>query len=116
MKNQENLGLKTMHVSLILYAEHEFNASTFTSRVIAGTNSDMYSCITGSIGALRGPKHGGANEVAFRIQERYSSADEAEKDIKERIAKKRLSLIWTPCLCYKRSKKCCYQKSCKRAI
>ena len=63
--------VKAMHVSLILYAEHEFNASTFTSRVIAGTNSDMYSCITGSIGALRGPKHGGANEVAFRIQERY---------------------------------------------
>ena len=73
---------KAMHASLVLYAEHEFNASTFTSRVIAGTNSDMYSCITGSIGALRGPKHGGANEVAFRIQERYSSADEAEKDIK----------------------------------
>ena len=82
--------VKAMHVSLILYAEHEFNASTFTSRVIAGTNSDMYSCITGSIGALRGPKHGGANEVAFRIQERYSSADEAEKDIKERIAKKEI--------------------------
>ena len=82
--------VKAMHVSLILYAEHEFNASTFTSRVISGTNSDMYSCITGSIGALRGPKHGGANEVAFRIQERYSSADEAEKDIKERIAKKEI--------------------------
>ncbi|WP_198304648.1 bifunctional 2-methylcitrate synthase/citrate synthase [Arcobacter vandammei] len=82
--------VKAMHVSLILYAEHEFNASTFTSRVIAGTNSDMYSCITGSIGALRGPKHGGANEVAFRIQERYSSADEAEKDIKERMARKEI--------------------------
>ena len=82
--------VKAMHVSLILYAEHEFNASTFTSRVIAGTNSDMYSCITGSIGALRGPKHGGANEVAFRIQERYSSADEAEADIKERMAKKEI--------------------------
>ena len=82
--------VKAMHVSLILYAEHEFNASTFTSRVIAGTNSDMFSCITGSIGALRGPKHGGANEVAFYIQERYSSADEAEKDIKERIAKKEI--------------------------
>ncbi len=82
--------VKAMHVSLILYAEHEFNASTFTSRVIAGTNSDMYSCITGSIGALRGPKHGGANEVAFRIQERYSSADEAEADIKERMARKEI--------------------------
>ena len=82
--------IKAMHVSLILYAEHEFNASTFTSRVIAGTNSDMFSCITGSIGALRGPKHGGANEVAFRIQERYSSADEAEKDILERMAKKEI--------------------------
>lgn len=82
--------VKAMHVSLILYAEHEFNASTFTSRVISGTNSDMFSCITGAIGALRGPKHGGANEVAFRIQERYSSADEAEKDIKERMARKEI--------------------------
>jgi 2-methylcitrate synthase len=82
--------VKAMHVSLILYAEHEFNASTFTSRVIAGTESDMHSAITGAIGALRGPKHGGANEAAFRIQERYSSADEAEKDIKERMAKKEI--------------------------
>ncbi len=82
--------VKAMHVSLILYAEHEFNASTFTSRVIAGTNSDMFSCITGSIGALRGPKHGGANELAFRIQERYASADKAEEDIKARIAKKEI--------------------------
>ncbi len=82
--------VKAMHVSLILYAEHEFNASTFTSRVIAGTNSDMFSCITGSIGALRGSKHGGANEVAFRIQERYSTADEAEADIKARMAKKEI--------------------------
>ncbi|WP_375724713.1 2-methylcitrate synthase [Arcobacter sp. KX21116] len=82
--------VKAMHVSLILYAEHEFNASTFTSRVISGTNSDIFSCITGAIGALRGPKHGGANEVAFRIQERYSSADEAEKDIKERMARKEI--------------------------
>ncbi|PHO10701.1 2-methylcitrate synthase [Malaciobacter canalis] len=82
--------VKAMHVSLILYAEHEFNASTFTSRVISGTNSDMFSCITGAIGALRGPKHGGANEVAFRIQERYNSADEAEKDIKERMARKEI--------------------------
>lgn len=82
--------VKAMHVSLILYAEHEFNASTFTSRVISGTNSDMFSCITGAIGALRGPKHGGANEVAFYIQERYSSADEAEKDIRERMARKEI--------------------------
>jgi 2-methylcitrate synthase len=75
-----------MHTSLILYAEHEFNASTFTGRVIAGTGSDMYSAITGAIGALRGPKHGGANEVAFEIQKRYDSAEEAEKDIRQRVA------------------------------
>ena len=77
-----------MHTSLILYAEHEFNASTFTARVIAGTGSDMYSCITGAIGALRGPKHGGANEVAFEIQQRYDTPDEAEQDIRRRIANK----------------------------
>jgi 2-methylcitrate synthase len=77
-----------MHVSLILYAEHEFNASTFTGRVIAGTGSDIYSCITGAIGALRGPKHGGANEVAFEIQKRYESADEAEADIRKRVEAK----------------------------
>jgi 2-methylcitrate synthase len=77
-----------MHVSLILYAEHEFNASTFTGRVIAGTGSDIYSCITGAIGALRGPKHGGANEVAFEIQKRYESADEAEADIRRRVEAK----------------------------
>jgi 2-methylcitrate synthase len=71
-----------MHTSLILYAEHEFNASTFTCRVIAGTGSDMYSAIAGGIGALRGPKHGGANEVAFEIQKRYDTPDEAEADIK----------------------------------
>ena len=82
--------VRAMHISLILYAEHEFNASTFTARVIAGTESDMYSAITGAIGALRGPKHGGANEAAFKIQERYSSADEAEADIKERMAKKEI--------------------------
>ncbi|HLU20165.1 MAG TPA: 2-methylcitrate synthase [Pusillimonas sp.] len=74
-----------MHTSLILYAEHEFNASTFTCRVIAGTGSDMYSAIAGGIGALRGPKHGGANEVAFDIQKRYSSPDEAEADIRRRL-------------------------------
>jgi len=78
--------VKAMHISLILYAEHEFNASTFAARVVAGTESDMYSAVTGAIGALRGPKHGGANEAAFRIQQRYNSADEAEKDIKERMA------------------------------
>ena len=79
---------KSMQISLILYAEHEFNASTFTARVIAGTGSDMYSAITGAIGALRGPKHGGANEVALEIQERYSSVDEAEADIRARVANK----------------------------
>ena len=82
--------VKAMHISLILYAEHEFNASTFTGRVIAGTGSDMYSAMTGAIGALRGPKHGGANEVAFEIQSRYSSADEAEADIRERVANKEI--------------------------
>ena len=80
--------VRAMHTSLNLYAEHEFNASTFTARVIGGTGSDMYSCITGAIGALRGPKHGGANEVAFEIQNRYPSADAAEADIRERVAKK----------------------------
>ncbi|MGS0624373.1 bifunctional 2-methylcitrate synthase/citrate synthase [Ralstonia sp. VS2407] len=77
-----------MHVSLNLYAEHEFNASTFTGRVIAGTGSDIYSAITGAIGALRGPKHGGANEVAFEIQKRYDSPDEAEADIRRRVEAK----------------------------
>ncbi|WP_420591807.1 bifunctional 2-methylcitrate synthase/citrate synthase [Bacterioplanoides sp.] len=80
--------IKAMHVSLVLYAEHEFNASTFTSRVIAGTGSDLYSAIAGGIGALRGPKHGGANEVAFEVQKRYDSADEAEADIRQRVANK----------------------------
>jgi 2-methylcitrate synthase len=80
--------VRAMHTSLNLYAEHEFNASTFTARVIAGTGSDMYSCITGAIGALRGPKHGGANEVAFEIQNRYQSVDAAEADIRDRVAKK----------------------------
>ncbi|MGK5080515.1 bifunctional 2-methylcitrate synthase/citrate synthase [Janthinobacterium sp. HLX7-2] len=79
---------KAMHTSLILYAEHEFNASTFTSRVIAGTGSDIHSAITGAIGALRGPKHGGANEVALDIQKRYDNADEAEADIRERVSNK----------------------------
>jgi len=79
---------KAMHTSLILYAEHEFNASTFTGRVIAGTGSDMYSAITGAIGALRGPKHGGANEVAFEIQKRYDNPDEAEADVRKRVENK----------------------------
>lgn len=77
--------VKAMHVSLILYAEHEFNASTFTCRVIAGTGSDMYSALCGGIGALRGPKHGGANEVALEIQQRYLTPDQAEADIRRRI-------------------------------
>jgi len=80
--------VRAMHVSLILYAEHEFNASTFTARVIAGTGSDIFSAIAGAIGALKGPKHGGANEVALEIQERYASPDEAEKDIRARVAAK----------------------------
>ena len=80
--------VKAMQASLILYAEHEFNASTFTARVIAGTGSDIYSSIAGAIGALRGPKHGGANEVALEIQQRYKGADEAESDIKKRLAVK----------------------------
>jgi 2-methylcitrate synthase len=77
-----------MHTSLILYAEHEFNASTFTARVVAGTGSDFYSTITAAIGALRGPKHGGANEVAFEIQKRYDNPDEAEADIRARVERK----------------------------
>jgi 2-methylcitrate synthase len=80
--------VRAMHTSLNLYAEHEFNASTFSARVIAGTGSDMYSAITGAIGALRGPKHGGANEVAFEIQKRYDSPDEAEADIRARVERK----------------------------
>jgi len=80
--------VRAMHTSLILYAEHEFNASTFTARVIAGTGSDMHSAITGAIGALRGPKHGGANEVALDIQKRYGNPDEAESDIRNRVANK----------------------------
>ena len=80
--------VRAMHTSLILYAEHEFNASTFAARVIAGTGSDIYSCIDGAIGALRGPKHGGANEVAFEIQNRYADPDAAEADIRRRMAAK----------------------------
>jgi 2-methylcitrate synthase len=80
--------VRAMHTSLNLYAEHEFNASTFTARVIAGTGSDIYSCVAGAIGALRGPKHGGANEVAFEIQNRYATPDAAETDIRKRVAAK----------------------------
>ncbi|MEG0939775.1 MAG: 2-methylcitrate synthase [Comamonas sp.] len=80
--------VRAMHTSLNLYAEHEFNASTFTARVVAGTGSDMYSAITGAIGALRGPKHGGANEVAFEIQKRYDNPSEAEADIRRRVEAK----------------------------
>ena len=87
-KKPSEQWVRAMHTSLILYAEHEFNASTFAARVIAGTGSDMYSAIAGAIGALRGPKHGGANEVALEIQERYDSPDEAEKDIRARVEKK----------------------------
>ncbi len=87
-KKPSALWVKAMHTSLVLYAEHEFNASTFACRVIAGTGSDMYSAICGGIGALRGPKHGGANEVAFEIQKRYDNPDQAEADIKQRVEKK----------------------------
>jgi 2-methylcitrate synthase len=87
-KPPSHLHVRAMHTSLVLYAEHEFNASTFTCRVITGTGSDMYSAITGGIGALRGPKHGGANEVSDEIQKRYKSADEADADIRRRVAAK----------------------------
>ena len=85
-KAPSELFVRAMHTSLILYAEHEFNASTFTCRVVAGTGADMYSAITAGIGALRGPKHGGANEVSFEIQNRYDNPDDAEADIRRRIA------------------------------
>ena len=89
-KAPSDLHIRAMNTSLVLYAEHEFNASTFTARVVAGTLSDMYSCITGAIGALRGPKHGGANEAAMEIIERYKNADEAEADIMARIGRKEI--------------------------
>ena len=85
-KKPSEAWVRAMHTSLILYAEHEFNASTFTCRVVAGTGADMYSAICGGIGALRGPKHGGANEVAFEVMSRYKNPDEAEQDILRRIA------------------------------
>jgi len=84
------LWVRAMHTSLNLYAEHEFNASTFTARVIAGTGSDMYSSITGAIGALRGPKHGGANEFSFEVQQRYATPDAAEADIRRRVAEEQV--------------------------
>ncbi|MGH8750538.1 MAG: bifunctional 2-methylcitrate synthase/citrate synthase [Burkholderiales bacterium] len=89
-KKPSVLHERAMQTSLILYAEHEFNASTFTGRVIAGTGSDMYSAVTGAIGALKGPKHGGANEVGFEVQNRYKNPDEADADIKRRIANKEI--------------------------
>lgn len=89
-KKPKQIHIDAMNTSLVLYAEHEFNASTFTARVIAGTLSDMYSCITGAIGALRGAKHGGANEAAMEIIERYKNADEAEADILARMARKEI--------------------------
>ena len=89
-KKASTAWVRAMHTSLNLYAEHEFNASTFATRVITGTGSDIYSAVAGGIGALRGPKHGGANEVALEIQSRYDNPDDAEADIKERIARKEI--------------------------
>ncbi|WBU63341.1 bifunctional 2-methylcitrate synthase/citrate synthase [Paracoccus aerodenitrificans] len=89
-KTPSESHIRAMQTSLILYAEHEFNASTFTGRMVAGTGSDMYSAITAAIGALRGPKHGGANEAAFEVQSRYASADEAAEDIRKRVAEKQI--------------------------
>ncbi len=86
----DELAVRSMHTSLVLYAEHEFNASTFAARVIAGTGSDLYSAITGGIGALRGPKHGGANEVALDIQNRYDSPNDAEADVVKRVSEKQV--------------------------
>jgi len=89
-RRPSELWVRAMHTSLILYAEHEYNASTFTCRVIAGTGSDMYSAITGGIGALKGPKHGGANEFAFDVIGRYDTPDDAEKDVVRRIGEKQV--------------------------
>src|SRR5204862_1157160 len=89
-KRPSELWVRAMHTSLILYAEHEFNASTFTARVIAGTGSDLYSALTGAIGALKGPKHGGANEFSFEVQNRYDTADAAEADIRRRLEMKQV--------------------------
>src|SRR5262249_53846524 len=87
-KTPSDSWVKAMHTSLNLYAEHEFNASTFTARVIAGTGADMYSAVTGAIGALKGPKHGGANEVGFEVMNRYRTPDDAEADIVRRVRNK----------------------------
>jgi len=89
-KKPPALWVKAMHTSLNLYAEHEFNASTFAARVIAGTGSDIYSAITGAIGALRGPKHGGANEFAYDVQNRYVTPEEAEADVRQRVEAKQV--------------------------
>jgi len=89
-KRPSELWVRAMHTSLILYAEHEFNASTFTARVIAGTGADMYSALTGAIGALKGPKHGGANEFAFDVIGRYDTPEDAEADIVRRVAEKQI--------------------------
>lgn len=89
-KPPSKLWVRSMHTASILYAEHEFNASTFTGRIISSTGSDMFSAIAGAIGALRGPKHGGANEVAFEIQQRYATPDEAEADIRQRVANREI--------------------------
>jgi 2-methylcitrate synthase len=89
-KPPSELWVRSMHTSLILYAEHEFNASTFAARVIAGTGSDMFSAVSGAIGALKGPKHGGANEFAFDTIGRYDNPDQAEADIVKRIAEKQI--------------------------
>jgi 2-methylcitrate synthase len=79
---------RVMNVSLILYAEHEFNASTFTARVCASTLSDMHSCVTGAIGSLRGPLHGGANEAAMEMIEKFTSPDHAEQEMLGMLARK----------------------------
>jgi len=89
-KKPSEAAVRAMHTSLILYAEHEFNASTFACRVVAGTGSDMYSAICGGIGALRGPKHGGANEFAFEVLSRYRDANQAEADVVRRVQAKEI--------------------------
>ena len=101
-KEPSEMFVRAMHTSLILYAEHEFNASTFTCRVVAGTGADMYSAIVAGIGALRGPKHGGANEVSFETQNRYDSPDEAEADIRKRVEGEAGGDRFRPCGLYDR--------------
>lgn len=89
-KRPDELQRRAVDVSLILYAEHEFNASTFTARTIISTLPDFYSAVTGAIGALRGPLHGGANEASMELIQRFSTPDEAEKGILELLAAKKL--------------------------